>query len=51
MRRGSWIIRPVTVTMRVGPPIETSEVSPDARDELINRVRREIEELLAAGPA
>jgi 1-acyl-sn-glycerol-3-phosphate acyltransferase len=50
MRRGSWIIRPVTVSIRVGAPIETAGVDLDDRDELIVRVRREIEALLAQGP-
>jgi hypothetical protein len=49
MRRGSWIIKPVTVSIRVGAPIETAGDLHD-RDELIVRVRREIEALLAQGP-
>ena len=51
MTKGSWIIRPVTVTIRVGRPIETAGQGLDERDDLILRVRREIESLLAAGPA
>jgi 1-acyl-sn-glycerol-3-phosphate acyltransferase len=50
MRKGSWIIQPVTVSIRVGQPIETAGRSPVRREELILRVRREIETLLAAGP-
>jgi 1-acyl-sn-glycerol-3-phosphate acyltransferase len=50
MRRGSWIIRPVTVSIRVGPPVETAGLGLDDRDQLILRVRREIEALLAQGP-
>ena len=50
MTKGSWIIRPVTVTIRVGLPIETAGRGLDERDDLILRVRREIELLLAAGP-
>ena len=50
MTRGSWIIRPVTVTIRVGRPIETAGRGLDERDDLILRVRQEIESLLAAGP-
>src|SRR5688572_19440285 len=42
MRRGSWIIRPVTVSIRIGPPIETAGLGPNDRDQLIARVRREI---------
>ena len=47
MRKGSWIIRPVTVSIRVGRPIETAGLPPDQRDELIGRVRKEIEALVA----
>ena len=36
MRKGSWLIRPVTVSIRVGAPIETAGVSLDDRDELID---------------
>ena len=39
MQRGSAIIRPVTVSIRVGQPIETAGVHLDDRDELIERVR------------
>jgi 1-acyl-sn-glycerol-3-phosphate acyltransferase len=51
MRRGSWLLHPVTVTIKVGRPIETSEVATEERDELISKVRRAIEGLLAGGPA
>jgi 1-acyl-sn-glycerol-3-phosphate acyltransferase len=50
MRRGSWIIWPATVTVRVGKPIETAAAGLDERDEVIAQVRREIETLLAPGP-
>jgi 1-acyl-sn-glycerol-3-phosphate acyltransferase len=50
MRRGSKIIRPVTVSIRVGKPIETSHLTLDDRDALILRVREEITGLLAEGP-
>jgi 1-acyl-sn-glycerol-3-phosphate acyltransferase len=50
MRRGSRIIRPVTISIRVGEPIETRGLSLEARDELIVRVRDAIAELLAQGP-
>ena len=50
MRKGSWIIRPVTVSIRVGAPIETAGLGLDDRDDLILRVRRQIETLLAQGP-
>ena len=50
MRRGSWIIRPVTVTIRIGRPVETAGAGHHDRDEIIARVRHEIETLLALGP-
>jgi 1-acyl-sn-glycerol-3-phosphate acyltransferase len=50
MRRGSRIIRPVTVSIRVGAPIETAGLQASDRDALIARVRARIEALLAEGP-
>lgn len=50
MRRGSRIIRPVTVSIRVGPPIDTAGISLDDRDALIVRVKDAIESLRALGP-
>ena len=50
MRRGSPIIQPVHVTIRVGEPIETAGMDMAERDVLIARVRARIEELLAEGP-
>jgi 1-acyl-sn-glycerol-3-phosphate acyltransferase len=50
MRRGSWIIRPVTVSVRVGRPVETAGVSLANRNKIIERVRHEIATLLAMGP-
>jgi 1-acyl-sn-glycerol-3-phosphate acyltransferase len=50
MHRGSWLIRPVTVTIRVAPPIETAGVGLAQRDELIVRVRQAIERLLGWKP-
>ena len=50
MRRGSWIIRPVTVSLRAGKPIETAGFSLEDRDVLIVRVREAIAGLLAEGP-
>jgi 1-acyl-sn-glycerol-3-phosphate acyltransferase len=50
MVRGSFIIRPVTLTIRVGRPVETRDVNVEARDVLIERVRHEIVALLAQGP-
>jgi 1-acyl-sn-glycerol-3-phosphate acyltransferase len=50
MRKGSWIIRPATVSIRVGPPVETAGLTQEDRTTVIERVRRAIEGLLAAGP-
>ena len=50
MRRGSRIIRPVTVSIRVGEPIETAGLSLDQRDRLIVQVREAIAKLRAEGP-
>jgi 1-acyl-sn-glycerol-3-phosphate acyltransferase len=46
MRKGSAIIRPVTVTVRVGQPVETAGLTMADRDRVIAAVRREIESLL-----
>jgi 1-acyl-sn-glycerol-3-phosphate acyltransferase len=46
MRRGSWIVRPVDVTVRIGAPIETAGMTTDDRDELIETVRERIAQLL-----
>jgi 1-acyl-sn-glycerol-3-phosphate acyltransferase len=45
-RRGSWMIQPVAVRIRVGPPIETTGYGQGDRDELIQKVRGAIEDLL-----
>ena len=50
MQRGSTIIKPVKISIRVGPPIETAGVDLDDRDELIARVRERMAALLAQGP-
>ena len=50
MQRGSRIIRPVTVSIRVGTPIETAGMQMADRDALIAMVRAGIEALLAEGP-
>ena len=50
MRKGSFIIRPVTLTVRIGQPIETRNITVEDRDALIARVRQEIATLLALGP-
>jgi 1-acyl-sn-glycerol-3-phosphate acyltransferase len=45
-RRGSWMIQPVAVRIRVGPPIETTGYGQGDRDDLIQKVRGAIEDLL-----
>jgi len=50
MRKGSWIIRPVTVSVRIGEPIETSGHTLAEREALITATRRRIEAMLAEGP-
>ena len=49
MRKGSWIIRPVTVSIRVGEPVETAGLDVRRSRELIARVRDRIAQLLARG--
>jgi 1-acyl-sn-glycerol-3-phosphate acyltransferase len=50
MVKGSFIIRPATLTLRIGTPVETRDVTVDQRDDLIERVRQQIATLLAQGP-
>jgi 1-acyl-sn-glycerol-3-phosphate acyltransferase len=50
MRKGSRIVRPVTVSIRIGEPIETAGLALDQRDALIATTRSRIEALLAQGP-
>jgi 1-acyl-sn-glycerol-3-phosphate acyltransferase len=47
MQKGSGVIRPVTITIRVGDPIETAGLSLDERDALIERVKGRITEMLS----
>ena len=50
MRKGSAIVRPVHVSVRIGAPIPTAGLTLDDRDELIARVRDRIRMLLDEGP-
>jgi 1-acyl-sn-glycerol-3-phosphate acyltransferase len=50
MVKGSMIIRPVTLTIRIGSPVETAGADVEDRDRLIERVRQQIATLLAEGP-
>jgi 1-acyl-sn-glycerol-3-phosphate acyltransferase len=45
MRKGSWVVRPVMVDVRIGEPVETAGYTIDERDALIEVVRARIEAL------
>lgn len=45
MRKGSWIVRPVMVDVRIGEPVETAGLTLDDRDALIDTVRARIEDM------
>ncbi len=49
MRKGSYVIQPVTVTVRFGKPVETAGLGMDQRDVLAAAVRARIEQLLEEG--
>jgi len=49
MRKGSAIVRPVRVSVRIGEPIPTTGLTIDDRDMLIERVRTAIRGLLDQG--
>jgi 1-acyl-sn-glycerol-3-phosphate acyltransferase len=49
MRKGSYVIQPVTVTVRFGAPVETAGMRLDQRDELAAVVRTRVEQLLEEG--
>jgi 1-acyl-sn-glycerol-3-phosphate acyltransferase len=51
MRKGSAVIRPVNVTVRIGPPVETAGRNLEERDAIIAEVRQRIEALIREGPA
>lgn len=51
MRKGSALVRPVHVTVRIGEPIETRGLTSDDRDHLVEIVRERIAALLREGPA
>lgn len=50
MRKGSPIIWPVTVSVRLGAPIETTGMTLDERDRLVAEARDRVAGLLAQGP-
>jgi 1-acyl-sn-glycerol-3-phosphate acyltransferase len=50
MRKGSAVVRPVKVTVRIGPPIATAGLTVDDRDTLIEHTRAAVRGLLDQGP-
>jgi 1-acyl-sn-glycerol-3-phosphate acyltransferase len=49
MRKGSAVVRPVRVSVRIGAPIPTAGMTIDDRDRLIEQVRQEVVRLLSEG--
>jgi 1-acyl-sn-glycerol-3-phosphate acyltransferase len=49
MHKGSAVVRPVMVTVRIGAPVPTKGMTLQDRDELIHRVRTEVQTLLEQG--
>jgi 1-acyl-sn-glycerol-3-phosphate acyltransferase len=50
MRKGSPLVYPAKVTVRIGEPIPTAGLTFNDKDDLIDRVRDEVQKLLDAGP-
>jgi 1-acyl-sn-glycerol-3-phosphate acyltransferase len=50
MRKGSRIVRPTTVTVRIGKPVETAGKGLADRESLAEDVRARVADLLALGP-
>jgi 1-acyl-sn-glycerol-3-phosphate acyltransferase len=50
MRKGGAVVQPADVTVRIGKPIPTAGLTLADRDDLIARVRSEVQNLLAEGP-
>jgi len=50
MRKGSAIVRPVHVSVRIGEPVPTRGLTVDDRDTLIQQVRDRVRALLDEGP-
>jgi 1-acyl-sn-glycerol-3-phosphate acyltransferase len=48
MRKGSLVINPVHVRVRIGEPVETAALSLDDRDFLASTVRARVQALLSA---
>lgn len=50
MPKGSFLVRPGRMTVRVGPPIEVDGLTVDDRDVLVERARTEVERLRSGLP-
>jgi 1-acyl-sn-glycerol-3-phosphate acyltransferase len=50
MRKGSPIVRPTTVSVRIGTPVDTRGMDISDREKLADEVRARVEQLLALGP-
>ncbi|HUP39145.1 MAG TPA: lysophospholipid acyltransferase family protein [Vicinamibacterales bacterium] len=50
MQKGSPIVRPTTVSVRIGQPVDTRGMDISDREKLADIVRSRVEELLALGP-
>jgi 1-acyl-sn-glycerol-3-phosphate acyltransferase len=50
MRKGSSLVRPARVSVRVGAPLDTAGLTIEDRDRVVADVRGRIEALLALGP-
>lgn len=49
--KGSFMVRPGTITIRIGRPIQTAEYSNATRDIMVRDTRDAIRELIGSGPA
>jgi 1-acyl-sn-glycerol-3-phosphate acyltransferase len=50
MKKGSPIVRPATVSVRIGEPVETRGMDLSDRERLADLVRARVADLLALGP-
>jgi 1-acyl-sn-glycerol-3-phosphate acyltransferase len=50
MRKGSPIVRPTVVSVRIGEPVDTKGMDISDRERLADEVRSRVEQLLAQGP-
>jgi 1-acyl-sn-glycerol-3-phosphate acyltransferase len=48
LRKGSFIIRPVHVRVRLGPPVETGGLGLEAREDLADSIRGRVHAMLEA---